>query len=92
MSQSSLRPFTAQSNPSQISMPHQGSGDAAFSRSRDYPQGGGFRGPPAPIRGPRDYDGYHSGYGMRSESPVQRPPGSSGTGASDMWKRGVGFD
>jgi len=89
MSQASLRPFTEQSNSSLNSMPHSTSSDL-YGRSREYPQGGPSRGP-APVRGPRDYEGYNP-YGMRSESPAPRPPGSSGTGRTDMWKRGVGFD
>ena len=85
---SSLRPFTEQSNSSLNSMPHSMSSDLVRSISRDYPQGVALRGP-APVRGPRDYEGYSNAYGLRSESPVPRPPGSSGT---DLWKRGVGFD
>ena len=90
MSQASLRPFTEQSNSSFNSMPHSMSSDL-HGRSRDYAQGGALRGP-APLRGPRDHDGYNNAYGMRSESPAPRPPGSSGTSGTDMWKRGVGFD
>jgi uncharacterized membrane protein len=67
MSQSSLRPFMQQPNPSSASMPHSVSSDAPFARPQGYSSGG--------VRG-----------------PAPRVPGSSGTGASDMWKRGVGFD
>jgi uncharacterized membrane protein len=94
MSQSSLRPFTGQSNSSFNSAPHSVSSDL-FGRPREYPQGGGVLRGPAPVRGPRDYEGYKDAYGMRSESPAPRPPGTSGTGGTggtDMWKRGVGFD
>ena len=91
MSQHSLRPFTNQSNTSFGSMPQSSlaNSEAAFvapyGRTRD--QIGGPQGP-APVRGPRNYEGHSNSYG-RSESPVPRPPGSSG---GDMWKRGVGFD
>jgi uncharacterized membrane protein len=88
MSQHSLRPFMEQSNSSFSSVPHSTNSDA-FSR-RDYSQDGS-RGA-TPIRGPRGYEGYNNAYGMKSESPVSRPPGSSGIGGADMWKRGVGFD
>ena len=93
MSQHSLRPFTNQSNSSFVSVPHSSSAnsEAAFvppyGRTREGSGSGPVRGP-APVRGPRDYEGYSNAY-SRSESPVPRPPGSSG---GDMWKRGVGFD
>ena len=88
MSQASLRPYTQESNASFNSMqpPHNNSQDP-FVRPRDY-SSSRLAGP-TPVRGPRDYDGYNHGYGMRSDSPMGRPPGSSG---GDMWKRGVGFD
>jgi len=59
-------------------------------RDRAY-SGPSSRGP-SPLRGPRDYEGYSNSYGgtPRSESPLPRPPASSG--GNNMWKRGVGFD
>jgi Transient receptor potential (TRP) ion channel len=95
MSQHSMRPFTADSNATFNSAPPSTSHDAAFSppygRPREQSQGG-FRGP-APVRGPRDYEGYSSNYyGPRSESPVPRPPGSRGGAGVDLWKRGVGYE
>jgi len=86
MSQASAQPFMEQANPSTTSMPHSISSDAPFARPQGY-SSDGIRGP-APVRGPRDYDGYHA-YG---ESPAPRVGGTSGSGASDMWKRGVGYD
>jgi uncharacterized membrane protein len=50
------------------------------------------RSPPKPVtQQPRDYESYSNSYGMRSESPAPRTPGSAGNGAN-MWKRGAGFD
>lgn len=94
MSQHSMRPFTTESNTSHNSAPQSTSNDAAFAPPygrppREYSPSG-LRGP-APVRGPRDYEGYSSNYGSRSESPVPRPPGSRG-GAGDLWKRGVGYE
>jgi uncharacterized membrane protein len=87
MSQSSLRPFTQDSNSSFNTPPNNNSQDP-FSRPREM-SSSGLRTGAAPVRGPRDYEGYNHGYAMRSESPLGKPPGSSG---GDMWKRGVGFD
>jgi uncharacterized membrane protein len=91
MSQASLRPFMEHPNSSMNSMPQSVSSDVAYSRAREYPSPGGPRGAAPPVRGPREYEGYNSPYGMRPESPAPRP-GTGGTGGTDMWKRGVGFD
>jgi uncharacterized membrane protein len=86
MSQTSLRPYTQQSDSSFNSMqPPSNNSQDPFARPRESP---GPRGP-TPVRGPRDYEGYSHGYGLRSESLMGKPPGSSG---GDIWKRGVGFD
>jgi uncharacterized membrane protein len=95
MSQVSTRPNTNASSQGFAAVPPTGSPNMAaqyiapYGRGRDYSQGGS-RGP-SPVRAPpsRGYEGYSNSYGVRSESPAPRPPGSSG---GDMWKRGVGYD
>ena len=86
MSQHTLRPFTEQSNASFPSGPSKTAEGFVppYGRPREYSQGG-----PGPSRGPRNYESYPNTDGVRPQSPVPRPPGSSG---GDMWKRGVGFD
>jgi uncharacterized membrane protein len=89
---SGSRPTTNQSNQTFTAVPPNQQYMAPHNRSRDYSQSGSSRGP-SPVRGaptgPRNYEGYSNAYGVRSESPAPRPPGSSG---GDMWKRGVGYD
>lgn len=92
VSQGTMRPFLDPSNSAslasvpQSSHSNDGFGMPPYGRPKEYSQSA-LR---APVRGPRDYEGYSNAYGARAESPVPRPrtPGSSG----DIWKQGVGFD